>query len=160
MPLTPLFPAALGVLSAMVACCFASCLASCFITCLSILFACLAVSSMHLPREVDAVGVSGVVFANNGNSPSKSGGSAFCVVVTSAKGTFCMPLGGKPVQSQKRMVHRTEYTKRIDTIFKFRRVQRQVAGNTNSMGRAGSTSTFINATTNWYNRRKMEAHYA
>ena len=84
----------------------ASCLASCYIACLSIFFACFVVSSKRLSRAFTAAGVTGVPLANNDNSPSKSGGSAFCVVVTSSDSTFCMLLGGRPVQSHKRMVHR------------------------------------------------------
>ena len=152
-----LLPAAFSVLAALVAC-LASYLASCFITC-SIFFACFAVSSKRLSRAFTAAGVTGVPLGNNDNSPAKSGSSAFCVVVTSSDNTSYVLLGGRPVHSQKRMVHRTEYTKRADTVFKICCAERQDAGNTNSKGCAGSASTFIDGMRSSYHQRNIEVRH-
>ena len=153
-----LLPIAFSVLAALAAC-LASSLASCFITPLSRVFAYFAVSSKRLSRAFTAAGVTGVPLANNDNSPSKSGGSAFCVVLTSSNNTFRMPLGGRPVQSQKRMVHRTEYTRRAETVFKICGAERQDAGNTNGLGCAGSAGTFIDGTRSSYHQRNIEVHH-
>ena len=108
-----LLPAASSVPGAL-----ATCLASCLASCLSFFFAYFAVSSKRLSTTFTTARVTGVPLANDNNSPSKSGGSVFCVGFTSDDSTLCMLLGGGPVQSQKRMVHRTEYTKRADIVFK------------------------------------------
>ena len=102
------------------------------------------------PRAFAAPGVTRVRFANNDNSPSMSRGSAFCAVVTSSNGVSSMLLGGRPVD-----VHRTEYTRRVDTVFKICRAKRQDAGNTNSMGCGRSAGTFIDGTRSSYHQWNM-----
>ena len=85
--------------------------------------------------------------------------SAFCVVLTSSDSTFCMLLGGKPVQSQKRMVNYTEYTRRADTIFQICCAERQDTGNTNDMGCARFAGTFIDGTRSSYHQRNIEVRH-